>query len=127
MILHLAQQLIGKIAPPVMAATNTDISILPEGPFASLANLRVEGIISGLVTLLLVTVALVFFFMLILGGLKWITAGGDEKSVGAARTQITNALIGLAIVFAAWAIVALIGNIFGISLLGNLYIPDFIQ
>jgi len=72
-------------------------------------------------------VALVFFFMLILGGLKWVMAGGDEKKVGEARGQITNALIGLAIVFAAWAIMKLIGTLFGIDILGGLSIPSFIQ
>jgi hypothetical protein len=69
-------------------------------------------------------VALVFFFILILGGLKWITSGGDEKAVGAARAQITNALIGLAIIFAAWAIINLIGTIFGVNIL-KLTIPTF--
>ena len=53
------------------------------------------------------------------------TSGGDEKKVGAARAQITNALIGLAIVFAAWAIMKLIQYVFGIDILGNLTIPTF--
>jgi TRAP-type C4-dicarboxylate transport system permease small subunit len=64
----------------------------------------------------MLVVALVFFFILILGGLKWITSEGDEKAVGAARNQITNGLIGLAIVFAAFAIIKLIGTIFGIDI-----------
>lgn len=48
---------------------------------------------------------------------------GDQKNVEAARNQITNALIGLAIVFAAFAIMKLIETIFGISLLGGITIP----
>jgi len=75
--------------------------------------------------LVLIVVALVFFFILVWGGLKWVTSGGDEKKVGEARAQITNALIGLAIVFAAWAIMKLIGTIFGIDILKGLTIPTF--
>jgi hypothetical protein len=60
--------------------------------------------------------------MLVWGGLKWVMSQGDSKNVEAARNQITNALIGLAIVFASWAIVRLIETIFGVSIL-NLKVP----
>lgn len=93
--------------------------------FKNLENLTVSGIISGAISLVLIVVALVFFFILVFGGLKWVTSGGDEKKVGEARSQITNALIGLAIVFAAWAIMKLIGTVFGIDILGGLTIPSF--
>ncbi|MPN61691.1 hypothetical protein SDC9_209433 [bioreactor metagenome] len=93
--------------------------------FKNLENLTVSGIISGAISLVLIVVALVFFFILVFGGLKWVTSGGDEKKVGEARSQITNALIGLAIVFAAWAIMKLIGTVFGIDILGGLAIPSF--
>ena len=95
------------------------------GSFKNLENLTVSGIISGAISLVLIVVALVFFFILVFGGLRWVTSGGDEKKVGEARAQITNALIGLAIVFAAWAIMKLIGTVFGIDILGNLSIPSF--
>ena len=110
---------------PVLAA-GEEITISPQGDdFNALPNLTVNGIISGAINLVLILVALVFFFILVIGGLKWVTSGGDEKKVGAARAQITNALIGLAIVFAAWAIMKLIGTLFGIDILGGLTIPTF--
>lgn len=111
------------IAAPVYAA---DIVIQPKsGGFDALKNLTIPGMVSGAISLVLVVVSLIFFFILVLGGLKWITSGGDEKKVAAARGQITNALIGLVIVFAAWAIMKLIGTVFGIDILGNLAIPTF--
>lgn len=101
------------IAAPVYAA---DIKITSKGTdFKALENLTAGSIISGAISLVLVLVALVFFFILVVGGLKWVTSGGDEKKVGAARAQITNALIGLAIVFASWAIMTLINTVFGIN------------
>jgi hypothetical protein len=93
--------------------------------FSNLQNLTISGIVSGAISLIMLVVALVFFFILIIGGFKWVTSEGDEKKVGTARAQITNALIGLAIVFAAWAIMKLIETVFGISILGNLQIPTF--
>lgn len=112
---------------PVYAAGN-NITLNPETGtgFDGLTTLSVGGIISGAVSLVLIVVAVVFFFILVLGGLKWVTSGGDEKKVGAARAQITNALIGLAIVFSAWAIMNLLGNIFGFSFTnGGFTLPDF--
>lgn len=90
-----------------------------------LTELTIPGIISGAISLVMVVVALVFFFMLIWGGLKWVMSQGDEKNVAAARAQITNALIGLAIVFAAWAIMRLIEIVFDINILSGITIPSF--
>jgi TRAP-type C4-dicarboxylate transport system permease small subunit len=72
---------------------------------------------------MMIIAALIFFFMLVWGGIKYITAGGDKAQTEAARGQITAALIGLVIVFAAWAIVNLVSLFFGIDLL-NLNIPN---
>ncbi len=93
--------------------------------FTSLTNLTVAGIVSGAISLAMLAVALIFFFILIAGGLRWVMSEGDQKAVEAARNQITNALIGLAIVFAAFAIMKLIGIVFGIDLLGGFTIPTF--
>jgi len=111
---------------PAFAQDNS-INITPKGDFEGLGNLSFGGIVSGAISLILLVVALVFFFVLVMGGLKWVMSGGDQKNVEAARNQITNALIGLAIVFAAFAIIKLIGIIFGIEILGtgNLAIPTF--
>ncbi len=105
---------------PVLAA---DINLEPSGSnFDSLTTLSIGSIVSGAINLLMVVVALVFFFMLVLGGLRWVMSQGDKTNVENARNQITNALIGLAIVFAAWAIMKLIETLFGISIF-NLSIP----
>ncbi|MBD3329877.1 hypothetical protein GF357_05280 [Candidatus Dojkabacteria bacterium] len=48
--------------------------------------------------------------MLIVGGVQYITAGGDEGKVEAATKTITNALIGLAIVITSLMIVTFVSN-----------------
>jgi TRAP-type C4-dicarboxylate transport system permease small subunit len=105
---------------PVLAQ---DINISAEGNFSALENLTPASLVSGAISLVLLIVALVFFFMLIWGGLRWVMSQGDQKNVETARNQITNALIGLAIVFAAFAIMKLIGAVFGIDLF-NFEIPS---
>jgi len=109
------------IAAPAMAQ---DIEIKPVGFGKELTSLTVSGIVSGAISLVMLVVALVFFFILIMGGLRWVMSEGDQKAVESARGQITNALIGLAIVFAAFAIMKLIETVFGISLF-KLQIPSF--
>ena len=118
------------IAAPIYATAVTtpkpdSLSLGATGAFANLGKLTVNNMVSGAISMVLIVVSLIFFFILVLGGLKWITSGGDEKKVAAARGQITNALIGLVIVFAAWAIMKLIGYVFGVDLLGTLAFPTF--
>jgi hypothetical protein len=106
------------IAAPIYAAESLQLTGKSD-TFKNLEGLTVNGMVSGAISLVLIVVSLIFFFILVVGGLKWITSGGDEKKVAAARAQITNALIGLVIVFAAWAIMKLIGSVFGITLIGS--------
>src|SRR3972149_8863832 len=103
-----------------------DINLSPtSGLAADLTGLQVAGIVRAAINLVLILAAVVFFFMLVIGGIKWITSGGDKGGTEVARNQITAALVGLVIVFAAWAIMQLIGGLFGITIFSNLTIPGF--
>ncbi len=105
---------------PVMAVYaqgESDIDLSPGADWSSLSNITVKSLISGLIRLTLTIVALVFFAMLVWGGIKWIASKGDQQEVEKARNQITHALIGLAIVFVAWAIVKLIHTLFGVNIM----------
>jgi hypothetical protein len=76
-------------------------------------------LISALVGTLLIISALLAFFYLILGGIQWITSGGDKTSMEAARNKITHAIVGLIIVGAAWAIMILVQNFLGVTIIGG--------
>lgn len=105
---------------PALAQT---INITPGGQFTGLNSITIAGIISAIIILVLIVAALIFFFMLVWGGIRYITSGGDKGQTEAARNQITAALIGLVIVFAAWAIINLVNLFFGINIL-SLNIPN---
>ncbi len=76
-------------------------------------------LIGAAVGLLMIIAALLAFLYLILGGIQWITAGGDKSGMEAARNKITHAVVGLIIVGAAWAIMMLVQQFLGITLLGS--------
>lgn len=49
---------------------------------------------------------------LLLGAMSWITSGGNKENVDKARDKIQSALVGLIILFAVLALVAVIENVF---------------
>lgn len=79
----------------------------------------VGQLISAVVGTLLIVAALLAFLYLILGGIKWITSGGDKAGMEEARNKITHAIVGLIIVGAAWAIMTLVQNFLGVSIIGG--------
>lgn len=102
----------GQVLP---AETETTIDI-EEGALGQIGTFSVGQIISAFVSVLLIAAAVVFFFWLVLGGIKWIMSGGDKARVEGARDQVTHALIGLVIVFSAFAIARLVDVLFGVDI-----------
>jgi uncharacterized membrane protein len=110
------------LAGAVIAAENT-INLNPGEGFERLGELTVPGIVSGAIRLILVVAALVAFVFLIIGGIRWVTSGGDKEKTARAQQTLTAALVGLVIVFASWAIIKLIETFFGIEIL-EMEIPE---
>jgi len=77
-------------------------------------NLTVQGLVSNLINLILIIAFVVFLFLLLTGGVQWITSGGDKESIAKARGKITSALVGVIIVLSAWAILNLVKYFFGL-------------
>ena len=60
---------------------------------------------------------LAFLLYFLLGGLEWITAGGEKGKIEEARGKITQGLIGLAILAASYVIIKFIETAIGMNLL----------
>ncbi|KKS78249.1 MAG: hypothetical protein UV74_C0001G0096 [Candidatus Woesebacteria bacterium GW2011_GWB1_43_14] len=75
------------------------------------------GLIPRLVTLTLIIGSVLFFFYFIYGAIRWISSGNDPKALEGARGTITQALIGLLIMFSIFAIVKVIESAFGLNIL----------
>lgn len=85
----------------------------------------VGTLIAGAIGAAFIIAGVLVFAYLIWGGIQWITAGGDKANVEAARGRISNALVGLAVIAAAWAIMQLVEFFFGVDFTGTLTLPTF--
>lgn len=74
-------------------------------------------IISMILGFLTIVAGLWFMTNFILGAVSWISAGGDKGKAQQARDKLTNSVIGLAIVVAAYTIAGLVGSILGLNFL----------
>lgn len=78
---------------------------------------------TGAVSFLLLAAFILAFFYLILGGISWLTSGGDKGNIEAARNKILAAVIGLIIVASTWALFTLVGGALGYNILGGFEVP----
>ena len=107
----LAQPDLGTITPPAGIPSTSS-----SNPTAFVANLINRGL-----TLLVIVCFIAAFVYIILGGLKFITSGGDPKAVEGARSQITWGIIGLVVVICAYAIIRVVEIFFNISLVSGAF------
>ena len=102
---HNIQHTLGTISPP------------PELiPFTSKDPTGAGGIgifLSNLVTLIYSLAAIVLIFMLLWGAFDWMTSEGDKEKLAAAQRKIINALIGILLFAAAFAIIQVLGTFTG--------------
>lgn len=70
----------------------------------------IPGAIGTIIGAVLAFVGLLFFLLMIYGGLLWMLARGNEQQVEKAKNLIISAVIGLIIILSAYAITAFIGG-----------------
>lgn len=73
------------------------------------------GIFSNVVQSFLGFAGIVLFILLLVGGFKFITSGGDPKAVEGAQKTITYAIIGLVVILLSFLILVLIRAVTGVD------------
>lgn len=81
-------------------------------------NTTLGDYVSRGVNAILLVVALGAFIYLLWGGIDWLQSGGDKERIEKAKSKITNTVIALGVVAAAWAIYLIIDYFFGIGITG---------
>ncbi len=81
-----------------LTASSGDCSGDPDTP-------TVNSVIAAAVNILSIVAGVAGVIMVIVGGFKYITAGGDSNAVGSAKSTITYAIIGLVVAAFAQIIV----------------------
>ncbi len=92
---------------------------------AKLGNAAVGGeganilsrMLANLINLAFVIGGVIFLFMLLRGGLQYLSSGGDKEALQNAQKRIFTALTGLVILFSTYAIIGIISAVFGINLI----------
>lgn len=106
----------GLTAPATALAVDDPNIVAPKG-FAT----DIGKLINGVLSFVMVIAALLVFGYLIMGGIEWITSGGDKTKTEGARNKITAAIIGLVILAASYAILIVILNFLGFDSLGQVF------
>ncbi len=74
-----------------------------------------EAIFSRVLSYVTTAAGLVCFIMLIVGGFKYLTSGGDPKQTASAKGTLTWAIAGLVIIIAAWFVLQFIEHFTGVT------------
>jgi hypothetical protein len=72
--------------------------------------------IGTLWTTVIIVAGLAFLVYFLVGGLQWLTSGGDKIALESARGKITNALIGLVIIVSSFAVIKIVEVVLGIDI-----------
>ncbi len=74
-----------------------------------------EGILSSVIIVTASLAAIALFTMLVLGGIKFLTSGGDPKGTQEAKATLTYAIAGFALLIIAWFILLFIEIFTGVQ------------
>lgn len=76
-----------------------------------------QAFIPKLINVGFIIAVIVFIFVLLWGGISWMTAGGDKQKVEDARSKVTNGIVGLFVVFLVFVIIQVVEMLFGIDIM----------
>jgi hypothetical protein len=92
------------LLPAVYAAT---LDNLQNGDVATIQSL--QTLFTNVISVIVALAAVALFIMFVLSGFSFLFSGGDPKKLEQARGTLTNAIIGLVVIVAAYLILRLIG------------------
>lgn len=90
------------LTAPLVWAQNFGINVVNNTINLAQGDLRL--IIGRIIQLVLSFLAVLAVIIIMYAGFKWMTSGGDEEKISSARRTLRDAVIGLIIILASWAI-----------------------
>lgn len=94
---------------------NTIVGVTAPSGLLAEDSINIGTIINSLLPLVFWFAGILLFVYLIYGGYKMLTSMGDEGAMEEAKGTITNAVLGIGIVFIAYFVAQWMASIFGIS------------
>ena len=91
---------------PLALATQVHAAPSIEFPasFADFSTQDVKTTIQNIVRIIVGFLGIIVIIIILAGGFKWLTSGGNEEKIGEAKKIITAGIIGLVIIFTSYAI-----------------------
>lgn len=91
---------------------NSNVVLNENDPFGTgviddtltLTSQDIRVTVSNIINVALGLLGIIAVVIILIGGFKWMTAGGNDEKVGEAKNLIMAGIIGLIIIFAAWSI-----------------------
>lgn len=77
---------------------------------SGLGNVSLEGAVLNVITIVLSFLGLVALVVILIGGFKWMTSGGNEEKIGEAKKLMGAGIVGLLIIVASYAIATFVMN-----------------
>jgi hypothetical protein len=104
---------------PVFADTDQyGLNYVNNGLNNSLTNSDPRTVIGRIINIALSFLGVIAVAIILLGGFKWMTAGGNEEKTGEAKKLLGAGVVGLVIILASWGIATYLLNTFSNQLNG---------
>jgi len=98
------------MALPALAQAQFGLNEVNNGLNNSLSTTDPRTLVGRIINLALTFLGVIAVVIILMGGFKWMTAGGNEDKVSEAKKLLGAGVIGLVIVLAAWALATFIIN-----------------
>ena len=80
-------------------------------------NVTIAYLLALFLRLSLVAAGILLLAYFIWGGIQWLTSGGEEAKLRAAKDRLSNALVGLVLIALVLVVLAIINEVFGLNIL----------
>lgn len=90
----------------VHAAALPDNALSNQNLSATISTQDLTTLITRIINVILIVAGIIAFIYLLFGGFQYLTAGANDDKASAGQKAITNAIIGLVIIFLSYAVVA---------------------
>lgn len=119
------QQLAQALILPGQSDANIVNTVVITGPsnfaFRTEASRTLGAVLGAAIPFLFAFAGIALLVMLILGGFSLLTSAGDSKKLDSGKKQITYAIVGFLVIFIAFWIVQLIGRIFNLTVIMDVF------
>ena len=91
-------------ALPLIASAQIDVGLGPVQEEVGYSTRDLRSVVGSIIKTVLGFLGVVAIIIILIGGFKWMTAGGSDEKVGEAKKWLISGIIGIAIILAAYAI-----------------------